>query len=58
MGETFTGWLGHDPKSAQGNMRWEPFTPKPFTDNDVDIKISHCGICGFVVIFAPIINYN
>jgi alcohol dehydrogenase (NADP+) len=43
---TFAGWLGHDPSSAKGNMKWESFTPKPFTENDVDIKISHCGICG------------
>lgn len=22
------------------------FTPKKWTENDVDIEISHCGICG------------
>jgi D-arabinose 1-dehydrogenase-like Zn-dependent alcohol dehydrogenase len=27
-------------------MRWEAFKPKPFTPTDVDIKVSHCGICG------------
>ena len=27
-------------------MRWEPFAPKPFLDTDIDIKVSHCGICG------------
>lgn len=27
-------------------MTWQPFTPKPFHDMDIDIKISHCGICG------------
>src|ERR1700712_5047141 len=43
---TFTGWLGHNPESAKGNMKWESFTPKPFTEDDIDIKISHCGICG------------
>jgi alcohol dehydrogenase (NADP+) len=43
---TFKGWLGHDPSSAKGNMKWESFTPKPFTDDDIDIKVSHCGICG------------
>ncbi|TID25012.1 putative cinnamyl-alcohol dehydrogenase 1 [Venturia nashicola] len=42
----FTGWLGHNPESAKGNMKWEEFQPKPFSDDDVDIKISHCGICG------------
>ncbi|KAF2750540.1 cinnamyl alcohol dehydrogenase [Sporormia fimetaria CBS 119925] len=43
---TFNGWLGHDPSSAKGSMRWQSFTPKTFTENDIDIKISHCGICG------------
>jgi len=44
--ETFTGWLGLDEKSAQGNLVWQSYTPKPFTPTDVDIAISHCGICG------------
>ncbi|CAI6278648.1 unnamed protein product [Periconia digitata] len=44
--EKFHGWLGHDATSAQGNLRWEPFTPKPFAETDIDIKVSHCGICG------------
>jgi alcohol dehydrogenase (NADP+) len=43
---TFTGWLGHSKTAAQGTMTWMPFTPKPFLPNDIDIKISHCGICG------------
>jgi alcohol dehydrogenase (NADP+) len=42
----FSGWLGHDPSSAKGNMKWESFKPKPFTEDDVDIQVSHCGICG------------
>ncbi|KAL5116252.1 hypothetical protein ACEQ8H_005810 [Pleosporales sp. CAS-2024a] len=27
-------------------MTWSPFTPKPFHPMDIDIQISHCGICG------------
>ena len=42
----FHGWLGHDKTAAQGNMTWSSFKPKPFNDIDIDIKISHCGICG------------
>ncbi|KAJ4329574.1 hypothetical protein N0V87_010740 [Didymella glomerata] len=42
----FEGWCGHGPESAEGKMKWEEYTPKSFTDDDVDIKISHCGICG------------
>ncbi|PSN63013.1 cinnamyl alcohol dehydrogenase [Corynespora cassiicola Philippines] len=42
----FHGWLGHDASAAQGNLKWGAFTPKPFHDSDIDIKVSHCGICG------------
>jgi D-arabinose 1-dehydrogenase-like Zn-dependent alcohol dehydrogenase len=44
--ETFHGWLGHDSSAAKGNLRWESFKPKTFNDGDIDIKITHCGICG------------
>ncbi|KAK0642967.1 alcohol dehydrogenase-like protein [Cercophora newfieldiana] len=42
----FEGWLGYDADSANGNMRWGEFEPKVWEETDVDIKISHCGICG------------
>ncbi|KAL1622637.1 hypothetical protein SLS56_008618 [Neofusicoccum ribis] len=42
----FEGWCGLDPKSAEGNMVWQEFQPKLFAPTDVDIRISHCGICG------------
>ncbi|KAL2128080.1 hypothetical protein VTI74DRAFT_9759 [Chaetomium olivicolor] len=42
----FEGWLGLDPSAAQGKMQWGEFEPKPWEENDVDIKITHCGICG------------
>jgi alcohol dehydrogenase (NADP+) len=41
----FEGWMGLD-KNAEGNMVWQEFTPKTWEETDVDIKISHCGICG------------
>ncbi|KAF2253094.1 GroES-like protein [Trematosphaeria pertusa] len=44
--ETFHGWLAHDAKAAQGNLQWQSFAPKPFAETDIDIKITHCGICG------------
>lgn len=44
--ESFHGWIAHDPSAAKGLMRWESFAPKPFAETDVDIKVSHCGICG------------
>lgn len=42
----FNGWLGRDKTAANGNMTWSSFTPKPFNPIDIDIKVSHCGICG------------
>lgn len=42
----FEGWQGHDPGSVKGNMKWGEYQPKPFEDNDVDIQITHCGVCG------------
>lgn len=42
----FHGWLAHDASSAQGTMTWTSFAPKPFAPTDIDIKITHCGICG------------
>ncbi|CAG9988310.1 unnamed protein product [Clonostachys byssicola] len=42
----FQGWLGHSPDAANGSMKWGPFEPKRWEEDDVDIEISHCGICG------------
>ena len=42
----FEGWVGHDKSSVNGELKWEEFNPKPFKDNDVDIKIECCGVCG------------
>lgn len=41
----FEGWCGLD-KDAVGNMKWQAFEPKKWSEDDVDIQISHCGICG------------
>ncbi|KAK9375779.1 chaperonin 10-like protein [Lipomyces chichibuensis] len=43
--DEFTGWLGLDAKSVEGNLVKTTFNPKVFTDDDIDIKISHCGMC-------------
>ncbi|RYP17470.1 hypothetical protein DL765_004516 [Monosporascus sp. GIB2] len=42
----FQGWVGHDAEAAKGNMKWGEFEPKKWTEDDVDIEISHCGVCG------------
>lgn len=44
---SFEGWMGLDKSSAEGNMVWQKFpNPKTWEETDVDIEISHCGICG------------
>ncbi|KAJ4125201.1 hypothetical protein NW754_013487 [Fusarium falciforme] len=42
----FQGWLGHSPDAVNGKMKWGPFEPKKWEEDDVDIQITHCGICG------------
>jgi hypothetical protein len=42
----FEGWLGKGPEAATGQMVWEEYEPKVWTEDDVDIKVTHCGICG------------
>lgn len=44
--EKFTGWLGLDSRAADGKMVWGEFTPKQWEETDVDIRITHCGVCG------------
>lgn len=39
--------MGLDKDSAQGKMVWQEFPKvKTWEETDVDIQISHCGICG------------
>ncbi|EWZ00021.1 hypothetical protein FOYG_03933 [Fusarium oxysporum NRRL 32931] len=42
----FEGWLGKSSDSAGGKMEWGEYEPKQWTEYDVDIQISHCGMCG------------
>ncbi|KAH7161286.1 zinc-binding dehydrogenase [Dactylonectria macrodidyma] len=42
----FEGWLGRDPESVNGKMEWGAFEPKKWEEDDVDIQVTHCGICG------------
>lgn len=38
--------MGLDKDSAQGNLKHQAYEPKTWQETDVDIKITHCGICG------------
>jgi alcohol dehydrogenase (NADP+) len=42
----FEGWCGLDPDSVHGNMVWQAYTPKIWAETDVDIRVTHSGICG------------
>ncbi len=42
----FQGWMGLDKDTAIGKMVWQEFQPKTWTETDVDIKVTHCGVCG------------
>ncbi|KAJ6130955.1 NADP-dependent alcohol dehydrogenase 7 [Penicillium sp. IBT 18751x] len=42
----FEGWMGLGPEAAKGKMVWQEFEPKPWEETDIDIKVTHCGICG------------
>ncbi|OOQ87372.1 putative alcohol dehydrogenase [Penicillium brasilianum] len=39
----FTGWVARD---ATNPLTYTTFTPKPFTSTDIEIRVTHCGICG------------
>jgi threonine dehydrogenase-like Zn-dependent dehydrogenase len=49
MGSTnykFEGWMGLDKEAAKGKMVWQEFEPKPWEETDIDMRVTHCGICG------------
>ncbi|KAH7120217.1 NADP-dependent alcohol dehydrogenase [Dactylonectria estremocensis] len=43
---TFQGWMGLSPEAVKGKMEWQSFEPKVWKEDDVDIQITHCGVCG------------
>lgn len=42
----FEGWMGLEPSAVQGKMVWQEFEPKEWEETDIDIRVTHCGICG------------
>lgn len=42
---SFVGWVAHDAAAVDGNMEWKSYEPNPFNTDDLDIEITHCGIC-------------
>lgn len=44
---SFEGWMGLDKNATEGKMVWQQFPDvKKFEETDVDIEITHNGICG------------
>ncbi|KAH8699239.1 chaperonin 10-like protein [Talaromyces proteolyticus] len=43
MADTFNGWVAH---SADSPLTFTTFQPKPFAPTDIEVAVSHCGICG------------
>ncbi|OXG74502.1 alcohol dehydrogenase [Cryptococcus neoformans var. grubii Br795] len=42
----FKGWAGLDEKACDGNLSFQEFAPKKWDEDDVDVKILSCGVCG------------
>ena len=40
--DVFHGWMATD---ANSPLTYQAFKPKAWDDTDVDIRISHCGVC-------------
>lgn len=40
------GWVGLDEEAAQGQMVWKDYKPKTWEETDIDIKVTHSGVCG------------
>lgn len=38
--------MGLDKEAAKGKMVWQEFEPKPWEETDIDMRVTHCGICG------------
>lgn len=43
---SFEGWVAFDRSAAKGNMKWTTYEPKPFEETDIEMEITHCGVCG------------
>ncbi|KAI9634512.1 chaperonin 10-like protein [Dioszegia hungarica] len=42
----FEGWAAMDSNAIKGEMKWTEYRPKEFFDDDVELEIQYCGICG------------
>ncbi|TNY20180.1 chaperonin 10-like protein [Rhodotorula diobovata] len=41
----YEGWAALAEDSIEGKLEWQEYKPKPFADDDVEMKIMYCGVC-------------
>jgi hypothetical protein len=42
----FEGWIGPSVDAVQGHMQFQSFEAKAWDEDEVDVRIQYCGICG------------
>ncbi|KAL7420711.1 hypothetical protein Q5752_004662 [Cryptotrichosporon argae] len=42
----FEGWAAVGKDSIEGNLKWQEYEPKTWMEDDVELKILYCGVCG------------
>ncbi|OBS26286.1 hypothetical protein FPOA_00226 [Fusarium poae] len=43
--QKFEGWVAEKPTQDQ-DLVWKEYEIKPFEETDIEIRITHCGVCG------------
>jgi hypothetical protein len=43
--QKFQSWLAFDKNALQTGLRYEEFEPKVWEEADIDIRVTHCGVC-------------
>ncbi|KAK6717100.1 hypothetical protein SNK05_000300 [Fusarium graminearum] len=43
--QKFEGWVAEKSTKEQ-DLVWKEYEMKPFEDTDIEIRITHCGVCG------------
>jgi D-arabinose 1-dehydrogenase-like Zn-dependent alcohol dehydrogenase len=42
----FQGWAAHTNEAVNGELKFQSFTPKAWDEDDVDVQVMYCGMCG------------
>lgn len=41
----FQGWMAFDKNAIENGLKIESFKPKKWEETDVDVRVTHCGVC-------------